>query len=71
MNFEPKEIMSLKRSFNSMKKQKFYQTRFFFGTRTIASCLEKNSLKNGLMIMKNIDPQKPLFIVQRDGVHCP
>jgi hypothetical protein len=31
MNFEPKEIMSLKRFFNSMKEQKFYQTRFFWG----------------------------------------
>jgi hypothetical protein len=41
MNFEPKEIMSLKKSFNSMRKQKLYQIRFFWGREPLLLAWKK------------------------------
>jgi hypothetical protein len=57
--------------FQLNEETKILSNKNFFGDENHCFLLGKKSLKNGDMIMKNIDPQKPLFIVQRDGVHCP
>jgi hypothetical protein len=64
-NYEFEKVFQLN------EETKIISNKIFLGDKNHSFLLGKKSLENGLVIMKNIDPQKPLFIVQRDGVHCP